>query len=299
MMRSLSGGMAALLLLAWLPLAAAAQGRPQVGAPDLPARLAPAGGDWLAVGRLDVNATGFCTVTLISEDRALTAAHCLFDAETGRRHAPGGLVLRLGLSHGRAVASRGVREVIFARPPVAVSGSEEALRMVAEDMAILLLDRPVRLPQLRPVEPAPGTDLEGRLLTVVSYARGRSEAAALQDDCLMTTRRADGALMLDCEVDHGASGSPVMVMQAGLPRLVGVISARGGVSAEGFPDATIALAAPLDGPAGRALLGRGAGPGPVPTGLPAAAPSAPAGPRVRRIDTGSERMGIGARFVRP
>ena len=40
---------------------------------------------WEAVGRLNFGREGFCTAALITSDVVLTAAHCLFDPQTGGR----------------------------------------------------------------------------------------------------------------------------------------------------------------------------------------------------------------------
>ncbi|MEM8798570.1 MAG: trypsin-like serine protease, partial [Pseudomonadota bacterium] len=40
---------------------------------------------WEAVGKLNIDGRGFCTGALIAPDIVLTAAHCLYDKETGAR----------------------------------------------------------------------------------------------------------------------------------------------------------------------------------------------------------------------
>jgi protease YdgD len=254
--------------------------------------LRPAGRDWLAVGRMDVAGRGFCTVTLIAQDRALTAAHCVMDTRSGRAHPLADLSVRLGYRDDRSVVTRDVRQVLMA--PGARGGTSGArLQRVADDLAILVLDQAVRPAQISPVALSSASAEEGQVLTVVSYAQNRAEAAALQDDCILIARRADGAIVLDCSVDHGASGAPVMEMRGGEPRIVAVISARAEMQLAGFPNARVALAAPVDSGAGRALLW---GLTSRAEGLPGAGTT---GVRVRRPGADTSEQGGGARFVRP
>jgi V8-like Glu-specific endopeptidase len=254
------------------------------------AELAEAGRDWLAVGRLEIGQDSFCTVTLVAPDRALTAAHCVVDDRTGRMHRAERIAVLLGYANGRAEVERGVRAITLsdAQAPGRPVDPETTLARVATDVALLTLDRPVRLPGLEPIALGrPGRE-PGHRLTVVSYARGRDQRAALQDDCLLINARSDGALVLDCEVDHGASGAPVMDLSGGAPQIVAVISARGRMVLPGFPEADVALAAPLNGPGGAAFASAVAAGGPRPGAV-----------RVRRAGQTGDATPEGPRILRP
>lgn len=320
--RFLAGFLAAILLMSLPPAPSSAQG---LSGRDLPPALSMAGRGWMAVGRLDVAATpghpqSFCTATLIAEDRALTAAHCVVDRGTGRSLPASAMQVQLGFQNGRAEASRRVTGLQVARGVEAALRADSdgsGLALIPLDLAVLELDSPVRLPQIRPLSPAGltggdamtggltddlGDDSSGRLvdrmiggrmLSVVSYARGRSQTAGLQEDCQLVTPRHDGSLVLLCDVDNGASGAPVLLMAEGGPRIVAVVSAKAELqTAEGRP-MQVALAASLTSHAARDLLENATGPR-HDSGVEHGA----RGVRIRRPGT-ADSGGSGARFVRP
>lgn len=177
---------------------------------------------WQAVGRLQLGDRGFCTATLIADDLVLTAAHCLFDKETGARLPLDTIEFRAGWRNGRAEAYRNLRAAV-AHPDYIYSGAED-LERVGFDVALLQLDRPVRLPQVKPFPTGPEPD-KNASVGVVSYAQDRAEAPSLQKSCDVLDRGGD-ILVLSCDVDFGASGSPVFEMGADGPRIVSVISAK-------------------------------------------------------------------------
>lgn len=186
------------------------------------------GRGWEAVGRLNLGRHGFCTGALIEPQLVLTAAHCLFDRASGKRFEPSEIEFLAGWRNGRAAAYRTARRVVT-HPRYEFSG-ETRIDGVAFDIALIELDQPIRLPSVQPFE----IDFEARRgdrVGVVSYARDRAEAPSLQELCHVLGRQ-QGALVLSCTVDFGASGAPIFSMAHGIPRIVSVVSAKAELDAQ-------------------------------------------------------------------
>lgn len=231
---------------------------------------------WEAVGRIDIDGKGFCTGALIAPDLVLTAAHCLFDRESGNLVDPERFEFLAGLRNGRALAYRDVARAI-AHPEYVLPGEGEAGGS-ANDVAFLVLTQPIRSTQVTPFDVLPDADA-GIRVSVVSYAHDRAEAPALQAVCDRLGTQS-GLYVLSCDVDYGSSGAPVFQIDGGVARIVSVISAKAEYEGE-----RVAIASLLDAPlaALHAELARGS------TGALSSV----------RVLTPGERNDTGARFVRP
>lgn len=201
--RSRLGAVTAALLLA-----SAMQGGPAL------AQEAPTAFGRITYGDTHRRGTAICSGTLVAPDLVLTAAHCVRSmAET-----PGAIRFAAEYDRGRIRAAGRGREILFADVP------EGATSPIAGDMALIVLEAPMRAEGLSPLAIAAP---KGERFSLFTYRSDDPEVAERTDSCDWLAS-SPGVMGMTCEVVSGNSGAGVLEWTGKEWVLVAVLVARDG-----------------------------------------------------------------------
>lgn len=163
---------------------------------------------WSAIGKFNNGVGGSCTAVLISQNYALTAAHCLFLKNTGRYLPAQSFHLIFGYENQQFRDHLRV-SAFYVSPKYEPTRPYETL---ASDWALLSISGQ---PTTRPLDISQPYNTAESLLMTAGYSHQTPYAMTADRQCRFVGRSHDGSLIYDtCHAPAGFSGAPVIVSNA-------------------------------------------------------------------------------------
>ena len=165
---------------------------------------------WSAIGKLYNETGGACTAVIISRDKALTAAHCIFNYRTRRFIPPAALHFLAGYHIGQFSAHARVASYDMGPgfDPLRYDQTSSA------DWAVLTLTE--LLPaNIAPLKLSEHLSPWGTKAVIAGYPQDRAFALTADGDCELHESIEGGRLLLHtCRGIAGYSGAPILVSSA-------------------------------------------------------------------------------------
>ena len=164
---------------------------------------------WSAVGKLNNGLFGACTAVLISDDYALTAAHCLY-FKILRRFLPAES-FHFVLGYDNQGRGEHLHVVAYHIPPA--YDPRKPFESIASDWALLQVANDPG-PTAKPLALAREVDLtEQTAVMTAGYSKKRPHKMSADKDCRIIASTSDEKILFDtCSTPDGFSGGPVLAL---------------------------------------------------------------------------------------
>lgn len=169
---------------------------------------------WKAIGRINKAGIGFCTGVLITPDLVLTAAHCIWNKNTGRPIPGKYLSFLAGYNKEEFLAARSIKKVHYSNG--FALKREVELNHVENDWALLELETPINNICPIPIATLDANKLaqRGRDISVIQagFSQDRPFILTVHNNCRIKGRIKGRELAVhDCDAINGDSGSPLLM----------------------------------------------------------------------------------------